>query len=87
MNIKKYIKNNWFFHVTKRYPSTCSIIETELRIILSMYKFKNITMKTLNSKLTKDIFNEFALSNEEMIYVRGGEGDPIVKTSIPPVII
>ena len=29
-------------------------------------------MKTLNFELTKDIFNEFALSNEEMIYVRGG---------------
>jgi len=46
-------------------------------------------MKTLNSKLTKDIFYEFALSNEEMNYVRGGdaEGDPIIKTGVPPVII
>jgi len=44
-------------------------------------------MKTLNSQMTKDIFTEFALSNEEMIYVRGGEGDPIVKTILPPVLI
>lgn len=44
-------------------------------------------MKTLNSKLTKDIFTEFALSIEEMICVRGGENDPIIKTTIPPIII
>lgn len=46
-------------------------------------------MKTLNSKLTQDIFTEFALSNEEMLSVRGGEidGDPIVKTTIPPIKI
>ena len=45
------------------------------------------TIKTMNSKLTKDIFTEFALSIEEMICVRGGEGDPIIKTSAPPVRI
>ena len=46
-------------------------------------------MKTLNSNLTKDIFTEFALSNEEMIYVRGGENDndPIIKTTVPPIIL
>jgi hypothetical protein len=33
-------------------------------------------MRTLDQKLTKDIFNEFALSNEEMIIIRGGDGDP-----------
>jgi hypothetical protein len=46
-------------------------------------------MKTLNSKLTNEIFAEFTLSNEEMIYVRGGESDndPIIKTTVPPVII
>jgi hypothetical protein len=46
-------------------------------------------MKTLNSKLTQDILTEFALSNEEMLNVRGGDldGDPIVKTTIPPIII
>ena len=44
-------------------------------------------MKTLKFELTKDIFNEFALSNEEMIYVRGGEGDPIVLPPPPPIRI
>ena len=42
-------------------------------------------MKTLNFELTKDIFNEFALSNEEMIYVRGGEGE--IRPPQPPIII
>jgi hypothetical protein len=43
-------------------------------------------MKTLNFELTKDIFDQFALSNEEMIYVRGGdEGE--VKPTPPPVKI
>ncbi len=44
-------------------------------------------METLNSKLTKDIFAQFELTNEEMINVRGGEGEPIVKPTPPPVII
>jgi hypothetical protein len=44
-------------------------------------------MKTLNSNLTKDMFLEFALSIEEMIYVRGGQTEGEVKTIIPPVII
>jgi hypothetical protein len=44
-------------------------------------------MKTLNSKLMSDIFAEFELSNEEMIYVRGGESDPIVKPAMPPILI
>ena len=44
-------------------------------------------MKTLNFEMTKDIFNEFALSNEEMISVRGGDGDPIVMPTQPPIII
>jgi hypothetical protein len=30
-------------------------------------------MKTLNLELTTDILIEFALSTEEMMYVRGGE--------------
>jgi hypothetical protein len=42
-------------------------------------------MKTLNSKLTNLV--EFALTNEEMINVRGGENDPIVKPNTPPIII
>jgi hypothetical protein len=44
-------------------------------------------MKTLNSKLTKDIFTVFQLSNEEMICIRGGENDPIIKSAVPPIII
>lgn len=32
-------------------------------------------MKTLNFEKTKDIFTDFTLSNEEMIMVRGGDGD------------
>ena len=42
-------------------------------------------MKTLNLNVTNDIFAEFTLSNEEMIYIRGGEGE--VKTTVPPVLI
>jgi hypothetical protein len=44
-------------------------------------------MKNLNSKPTIDIFSEFALSNIEMSFVRGGEDDPIIKPTVPPVII
>lgn len=44
-------------------------------------------MKTLNFEKTNNIFTGFALSNEEMINVRGGEGDPIVLPNIPPVKI
>lgn len=44
-------------------------------------------MKTLNSKLEKDIFSEFVLSTDEMICVRGGELDPIMKQTVPPIII
>lgn len=42
-------------------------------------------MKTLNQELTFDSFNEFALTNEEMINVRGGDGDPIILPSLPPI--
>jgi hypothetical protein len=44
-------------------------------------------MKTNNFETIQDMFNEFALSNEEMINVRGGECDPIIKTTLPPVKI
>jgi hypothetical protein len=44
-------------------------------------------MKTLNSLVTIDIFNTFALSNEEMINIRGGEGDPIVMGTLPPIVL
>jgi hypothetical protein len=44
-------------------------------------------MKTLKHELAFDNFNEFALTNEEMINVRGGDGEPIVKPQLPPIII
>jgi hypothetical protein len=44
-------------------------------------------MKTLNFDLTKNIFDEFALSNEEMIYVHGGDGDPEPMPPKPPIKI
>jgi len=34
-------------------------------------------MKTQNFELTKDIFDAFELSNEEMINVKGGDGGDI----------
>lgn len=40
-----------------------------------------------NLKLTKDIFNMFELSNEEMINVRGGESDVVIKVTAPPILI
>jgi hypothetical protein len=44
-------------------------------------------MKTLTEELLKDILSDYALSNEEMIYVRGGEGDPVTLPSNPPIKI
>jgi hypothetical protein len=44
-------------------------------------------MKTLTTSTTCDIFNEFALSTEEMIYIRGGEGDVVIKGVVPPIIL
>jgi len=44
-------------------------------------------MKALNFDLTKDIFDEFALSNEEMIKVRGGDLDPTPLPTTPPIKI
>jgi hypothetical protein len=44
-------------------------------------------MKTLNFELTKGIFDEFALTNEEMINVRGGEIEPTPMPMPPPIKI
>jgi hypothetical protein len=45
-------------------------------------------MKNQTSILTIDIFNVYALTNEEMIFIRGGgEGDPIVLGTVPPILI
>ena len=46
------------------------------------------SIKTIHMKNFDEIFGEFALTVEEMIYVRGGDaGEPIVKSSNPPVKI
>jgi hypothetical protein len=45
-------------------------------------------MKTLNLKNIDEIFNEYALTVEEMICIKGGDaGEPIIKPSTPPVKI
>jgi hypothetical protein len=45
-------------------------------------------MKTLKMKNIDEILNEYALTVEEMICVKGGDqGEPIVKTCPPPVKI
>jgi hypothetical protein len=44
-------------------------------------------MKTQNSLVTIDIFKTFALSNEEMINIRGGENEGIIKVVVPPIVI
>jgi hypothetical protein len=45
------------------------------------------TTITNNFNSENDIFNQFILSNSEMISVRGGEGDPIPNPDHPPVRI
>jgi hypothetical protein len=46
-------------------------------------KMKNLTLRNLD-----EIFNEYALTTEEMICVKGGEaGEPILKPSTPPIKI
>ena len=44
-------------------------------------------MKTLTSKIETGSFTDFILTNEEMINVRGGENEPIIKTITPPIVI
>jgi hypothetical protein len=44
-------------------------------------------MKTLNSKLDNEIFADFALTTEEMSYVRGGITDPTPIPTMPPIKI
>ena len=44
-------------------------------------------MKTLNFELASEIFNEFVLTSEEMIHVRGGESEPITLPTPPPIRI
>jgi hypothetical protein len=42
-------------------------------------------MKTLNLELAIDSLNDFTLTNEEMINVRGGDADPISLPTMPPI--
>jgi hypothetical protein len=44
-------------------------------------------MKSLKMISVNEKWNEFLLSNEEMICIHGGDDDPVVKTQIPPIII
>jgi hypothetical protein len=44
-------------------------------------------MKALTLNLTKDIFTDFTLTTEDMINVRGGEGEPQPLPSYPPIKI
>ena len=49
-----------------------------------MYNLKTSKMKTLDF----EIFGSYALTNEEMITIKGvGEGEPIQPPVIPPVKI
>jgi hypothetical protein len=45
------------------------------------------TKRTFNSNFVKDTFSHFTLTNEEMICVRGGEGDATPIIIQPPVKI
>jgi hypothetical protein len=47
-------------------------------------KTSNLTTSTENT--SRNIFTDYAISNEEMINIRGGEGDVIVKPSTPPIV-
>lgn len=44
-------------------------------------------MKNLNQESKFDLFNEFVLSTEEMINVRGGDGADDKGTVTPPVTV
>jgi hypothetical protein len=45
-------------------------------------------MKTLNFEKTRSLFEEFALTSEEMINVRGGNcGEPQALPPTPPIKI
>ncbi|HPA86746.1 MAG TPA: hypothetical protein PK816_16300 [Candidatus Cloacimonadota bacterium] len=45
-------------------------------------------MKKINAKNCEEIFNEYLLTVDEMISVKGGDaGEPILKPSVPPIKI
>jgi hypothetical protein len=47
---------------------------------------KTINLTTSRENTSKNNFTDYAISNEEMINIRGGEGDVIVKPSPPPIV-
>jgi hypothetical protein len=48
---------------------------------------KTSNLTTSKENTSKNIFTDFAISNEEMLNIRGGDSDPIVKPTQPPVVI
>jgi hypothetical protein len=58
---------------------------TKVKTIINQKK--NKIMKNATTNQTPDIFKMYTLSIEEMISVRGGELDPVIKTTTPPVKI
>jgi hypothetical protein len=68
-------QNGHFRHVSLQRQITLNLINN----------LKKSTMKTLNFELTEEIFSEFALTNDEMICVRGGEIDPTPLPTPPPI--
>ena len=47
---------------------------------------KTSNLTTSKENTSKNIFTVYAISNEEMLNIRGGEGDVIVKPTPPPVV-
>lgn len=88
LEYKKYFKNSSFFSVTKRGIPTCYIeFGLKMQIIRKIFNEKISTMKTLNVKNSDANLDVYALTVEEMICVKGGDADPILKPSLPPVKI
>jgi hypothetical protein len=44
-------------------------------------------MEKMSYEPMKEIFEKYVLSNDEMICVRGGDAEPIIKPTVPPVKI
>jgi hypothetical protein len=44
-------------------------------------------MKTYNSEKAQDLLTVYSITIDEMLCVRGGEEDPVLKPVIPPVVL
>ena len=62
---------------------TCMYVKPNLKSKL----LNRETMKNLKMITATDVWNEFLLSNEEMICIHGGDDDPVVKPVKPPILI